>query len=125
MHPENLHFIDRLAVALTEAESAGFRDAGRYKALLLHHALLKGQIQHPLQRPMHLVRGLESRPFWVKPVPSGGGIPVALKGLEVLLDIASMRAMQEELGLESILGDDEAYHPHDPDLYPDVFESIF
>ena len=70
--PDNLHAIDRLAVALAEAKEALTVTGGgrateqhlRRRAMLLHYALLRGIIMHPLQRPLQLWKGLRSQPFW-------------------------------------------------------------
>ena len=55
--PDNLHLIDRLAVLLQGPLPSA-------RALLLHYAVLRGIVAHPLQRPMRLVRGLAARPWW-------------------------------------------------------------
>ena len=49
MRPDHLHAIDRLATALAEAGAAGQPAALRARAMLLHYALLRGLVQHPLQ----------------------------------------------------------------------------
>jgi hypothetical protein len=76
IHPDNLHCIDRLAVALGEAaewDSTGAVE--RAKAMLLHYSVLRGIIKHPMQRPLSLARvPLTARPFWrvaAKPARSG------------------------------------------------------
>jgi hypothetical protein len=76
IHPDNLHCIDRLAVALGEAaewDSTGAVE--RAKAMLLHYSVLRGIINHPMQRPLSLARvPLTARPFWrvaAKPARSG------------------------------------------------------
>jgi len=63
--PDNGHCIDRLAATLAEGPSTpAMRSARR---MLLHFAVLRGVLQHPLQRPLHLVRGIAARPFWDEP----------------------------------------------------------
>ena len=67
--PDNAHCIDRLAVALGEAGRAPLDGGpgppgGRMRDMLLHYAVLRRIIAHPLQRPLALTPGLTARPFW-------------------------------------------------------------
>lgn len=67
--PDNLHCIDRLAVALGEAGEAVLDGspgppANAIRGMLLHYAVLRRIIVHPLQRPLSLTPGLTARPFW-------------------------------------------------------------
>ena len=72
--PDSLYNFDRLATALAEASSAATTTA---RLLLLHHALLRGLVQHPLQRPMRLTRGLSARPVWY--TSAGDSVPCSMK----------------------------------------------
>ena len=71
--PDNAHFIDRLAVALLAPGGGG--EHARARSMLLHYAVLRRLINHPLQRPMVLYRtGLQALPFWhPNPPPEGNG----------------------------------------------------
>ena len=77
--PDNSHCIDRLAVALGEAGSTSLENgpgppASVMRGMLLHYAVLRGIVVHPLQRPLVLTPGLTARPFWeVYPTASNGG----------------------------------------------------
>lgn len=69
MLPDNPHCIDRLAVALGEAGDASLGGspappAAVLRGMLLHYAVLRNIIVHPLQRPLALTPGLTARPFW-------------------------------------------------------------
>ena len=65
--PDNLHCIDRMAVALDEDTGQRTVRDLRLKArvLLLHYAVLRQIIAHPLQRPLVFFRHLTARPLWV------------------------------------------------------------
>ena len=61
--PDNLHSIDRLAVTLSTPGAAP--PLRRARSLLLHYAVLRGLIRHPLQRPLSApFQGLAARPWW-------------------------------------------------------------
>ena len=67
--PDNPHCVDRLAVALQEAGDALLDGspgppANVLRGMLLHYAVLRRIISHPLQRPLSLTPGLTARPFW-------------------------------------------------------------
>lgn len=67
--PDNSHCIDRLAVALGEAGEAVLGGspgppAKAVRSMLLHYAVLRRIIVHPLQRPLALTPGLTGHPFW-------------------------------------------------------------
>jgi hypothetical protein len=66
--PDNLHCIDRLAVTLaedTDPLDATTRELRlKARALLLHYAVLRQIIAHPLQRPLVFFHRLTARPFW-------------------------------------------------------------
>ena len=117
IHPDNLHCIDRLAVALMDngdiakgsqkgAQAAVARTKAR--AMLLHYAVLRRLVNHPLQRPMVLYRtGLATHTFW-HPTPDasadGGSAAIgthvghpALDWLAFLEDPQVFEAIQREL----------------------------
>lgn len=78
--PDNRHSVDRLAVALDEAAQSATSSLSTdgtdslprslaqrlslARTLLLHYAVLRKVLQHPLQRPLHLITGLLARTFW-------------------------------------------------------------
>ena len=69
MLPDNPHCVDRLAVALREGGDALLDGspgppANVLRGMLLHYAVLRRIISHPLQRPLSLTPGLTARPFW-------------------------------------------------------------
>ena len=64
-----------MATAPNASGGAAFESAGGYavaRALLLHYAVLRGLVGHPLQRPMALTRGLAARPV-TAPQPDAAG----------------------------------------------------
>jgi hypothetical protein len=76
------------AAAAAAAASALF---GRARALLLHYSLLRGVVQHPLQRPLHLVRGIAARPVWKSDAS------VHFPWLSTMTDPRTVAAMMSEL----------------------------
>lgn len=94
IHPDNTHAIDRLAVALGEAQDEPHRRARR---LLLHYAVLRGLFLHPLQRPLDPpVPGLRGRPWWRRP-----GLPAAVEvEWAGVLEAAHAKVLAELTGAE-------------------------
>ena len=119
--PDSLHNVDRLASALAEASSTATTTA---RLLLLHYALLRGMVHHPLQRPMRLIRGLSARPIWYTSAGAGRAITGDSKEAgtvhrDEFAWVARLRApktlsaMRAEL-LPVIFGTDEAYQRGSP-----------
>ena len=114
--PDSLYNFDRLATALAEASSAATTTA---RLLLLHHALLRGLVQHPLQRPMRLTRGLSARPVWY--TSAGDSVPVVVAQTGEFAWVSRLRApenlsaMREEL-LPAVFGASAANQRDSPQV---------
>jgi prolyl 4-hydroxylase len=94
LDPTNRHAVDRLAASLTEAAAATTsppRPFARAKQLLLHYAVLRGILVHPLQRPLHLVRGLTAAPLWPSTRPD------LFPWLATVVDPRNVAAMKQSL----------------------------
>ena len=89
--PDNLHAIDRLATALSEARQP------RARVMLLHYAVLRGVVVHPLQRPLQLWRGLRGQPFWDSGDASFAWLPKLLvpSALAAMRQESASRGQQE------------------------------
>lgn len=110
IHPDNLHCIDRLAVTLgevadhgagpklSETAAAARTHARRSRALLLHYAVLRGIISSPLQRPLHLIKGLAATPVWYPAAqPATASFPARFAWTKVLEEPANVRVLQREV----------------------------
>ena len=97
MAADSAHCIDRIAVALGEAPGSNIM-LSRGRSMLLHYAVLRRIVAHPLQRPLSLTPNLSAQPWWeISSLERETPALPRTGWLDTLLDPASVAAMQHEL----------------------------